>query len=126
MVIVGSEFGRTPKISKLNVDKLHCRDHWGAAQSMLFAGGGVQGGIVIGATDRIGAYPVNDPQTPENLAATIYSTLGIPRDAHWQDPAGRLIRSITPHRSPDSGQRFELNRISRWWLGESGYYERCE
>ena len=89
LVVVAGEFGRTPKISKLNVYKLPGRDHWGAAQSILLAGGGVQGGRTIGATDDIGAYPVNDPQTPENLAATIYSTLGIPRDAHWHDPTGR-------------------------------------
>ena len=101
LVVVGGEFGRTPKISKLNVYKLPGRDHWGAAQSMLLAGGGVQGGSIIGATDRIGAYPVDDPQTPENLAATIYSTLGIPRDAHWSDPAGRPYPVY--HASPIAG-----------------------
>ncbi len=89
LVVVAGEFGRTPKISKLNVYKLPGRDHWGAAQSILLAGGGVPGGRTIGATDDIGAYPIRDPQTPENLAATIYSTLGIPRDAHWHDPTGR-------------------------------------
>lgn len=85
LVVVAGEFGRTPKISKLNVYKLPGRDHWGAAQSILLAGGGVQGGRVIGATDNMGAYPVSAPQSPENLAATIYSTLGIPQNAHWHD-----------------------------------------
>ena len=89
LVVVASEFGRTPKISKLNVYRLPGRDHWGAAQSVLLAGGGVQGGRVIGATDAIGAYPTEAPQTPENFAATIYETLGIPRNAHWYDPADR-------------------------------------
>ena len=89
LIVVGGEFGRTPKISKLNVYKLPGRDHWGAAQSMLLAGGGVQGGRIIGATDDIGAYPVSGQQTPENLAATIYATLGIPPEAHWHDPTGR-------------------------------------
>lgn len=88
-VIVAGEFGRTPKISRLSVYKLPGRDHWGAAQSVLIAGGGVQGGRVIGETDRQGAYPINDPQTPENFAATIYETLGIPREAHFEDPEGR-------------------------------------
>lgn len=89
LVVVASEFGRTPKISKLSVYRLPGRDHWGAAQSVMLAGGGVVGGRVIGATDALGAYPIEDPHTPENFAATIYDTLGIPRTAHWHDPAGR-------------------------------------
>lgn len=89
LVVVAGEFGRTPKISKLKVYKQPGRDHWGAAQSILLAGGGVTGGQVLGATDDIGAYPIRDRQSPENLAATIYSTLGIPRDAHWYDPTSR-------------------------------------
>ena len=90
LVIVCSEFGRTPKISRLEQHyKLPGRDHWGAAQTMLVAGGGVAGGRVIGQTDRIGAYPVDAPQTPQNLAATIYQTLGIPRTADWHDIGGR-------------------------------------
>ena len=51
----------------------------------LFAGGGVQGGRVIGATDRIGAYPVSDKQTTENIAATIFDALAVPRSAKWID-----------------------------------------
>lgn len=101
LVVVAGEFGRTPKISKLNVYKLPGRDHWGAAQSILMAGGGVQGGRTIGATDDIGAYPIRDPQTPENLAATIYSTLDIPTDAHWHDPTGRPYPVY--HDSPIAG-----------------------
>jgi hypothetical protein len=89
LVVVAGEFGRTPKISKLSVYKRPGRDHWGAAQSILLAGGGVSGGQVLGATDNIGAYPIRDRQSPENLAATIYSTLGIRDDAHWHDPASR-------------------------------------
>lgn len=89
LVVVASEFGRTPKISKLSVYRLPGRDHWGATQSVLLAGGGVVGGRVIGATDDIGAYPIDARQTPENFAATIYDTLGIPDDAHWYDPADR-------------------------------------
>jgi hypothetical protein len=55
----------------------------------LFAGGGVKGGRVIGATDRIGGEPVADRQTPENIAATLYSALGIPRTTGWEDTDGR-------------------------------------
>ena len=93
LVVVCSEFGRTPKISRLEKHyKLPGRDHWGAAQSVLLAGGGVVGGRVVGKTDRIGAYPTDGPQTPQNLAATIYDTLGIPHDAHWTDTGGRPYR----------------------------------
>jgi Protein of unknown function (DUF1501) len=84
LVIVTGEFGRTPKINKDAG-----RDHWGPVMSLIIAGGGVRGGRVIGATDNIAAYPVSDRQTPENLAATIYSTLGIPRAADWTDFDGR-------------------------------------
>lgn len=84
LVVVTGEFGRTPKINKDAG-----RDHWGPVMTSLFAGGGVRGGRVIGATDEIAAYPVRDAQTTENLAATIYDTLGIPQHAHWPDLDGR-------------------------------------
>lgn len=90
LVVVAGEFGRTPKITRLPEHyKLAGRDHWGAAQSVLLAGGGVQGGRVIGSTDKNGAYPSTDPQSPENLGATIYQALGIPKEAHWQDAQNR-------------------------------------
>ena len=89
LVVLGSEFGRTPKLSTLPGAKLPGRDHWGATQSVLLAGAGVRGGTVIGATDRIGAYPVSEMQRPENLAATIYEALGIPRTMEWHDPLQR-------------------------------------
>jgi len=90
LIVMGSEFGRTPKISLLAKHyKGPGRDHWGAVQSVWFAGGGVQGGRVIGSSDKLGGYPASDPQKPENMAATIYSALGIPRDMMWHDAADR-------------------------------------
>ena len=90
LVVMAGEFGRTPRVFGLPDDyKLPGRDHWGAAQSILLAGGGVVGGRVIGSTDKNGAYPSTDPQIPENLAATIYETLGIPKSIMWQDTLGR-------------------------------------
>ena len=89
LIVVGSEFGRTPKISSLTAAALPGRDHWGACQSVLLAGGGVHGGNVIGSSDKIGAYPASDPQKPENLAATIYESLGLPRSITWDDTTGR-------------------------------------
>jgi hypothetical protein len=47
------------------------------------------GGRVIGSSDKIGAFPASDPQTPENLAATIYDALGLPSEIAWQDDLGR-------------------------------------
>jgi len=85
LVVVGSEFGRTPKLSTLPGAKQPGRDHWGATQSILLAGGGVRGGNVIGATDRTGAFPSEDAQRPENLAATIYEALALPRELVWHD-----------------------------------------
>ena len=90
LVVMAGEFGRTPRISHLPSHyKLPGRDHWGAAQSFLLAGGGVQGGRVIGSTDKIGGYPRSDPHTPEDFAATIYHALGLPQSTAWTDPQGR-------------------------------------
>ncbi|MGB0742664.1 MAG: DUF1501 domain-containing protein, partial [Planctomycetaceae bacterium] len=53
------------------------------------AGGGISGGTVVGSSDEIGGYPASDPQRPENMAATIYQSLGIPSTAVWQDDLNR-------------------------------------
>jgi hypothetical protein len=89
LLVMAGEFGRTPKISTIRGAALPGRDHWGAVQTVWFAGGGVRGGTVIGSSDKIGGYPASDPQTPENLAATIYDTLGLPATTTWQDEQGR-------------------------------------
>jgi hypothetical protein len=90
LVVMSGEFGRTPRISTLpSAYKLPGRDHWGRVQTLFLAGGGVVGGRVVGSSDRIGGHPASDPQTPENLAATIYRSLGIPSLAAWEDDLGR-------------------------------------
>ena len=90
LVVMAGEFGRTPRISTLpSAYKLPGRDHWGRVQTVFLAGGGVAGGRVVGSSDRIGAHPASDPQTPEDLAATIYHSLGIPPTTEWQDALGR-------------------------------------
>ncbi len=90
LIVMAGEFGRTPKVSHLpQFYKLPGRDHWGAVQTVFFAGGGVKGGRVIGSSDKIGGYPATDPQRPENMAATIYSALGIPETAAWHDDLDR-------------------------------------
>jgi Protein of unknown function (DUF1501) len=90
LVVVASEFGRTPQITLLQQHyKLPGRDHWGAVQSVMFAGGGIRGGTVIGASDKLGGFPVDQPVKPENFAATIYHALGIPSSATWRDSQDR-------------------------------------
>ena len=90
MIVMGGEFGRTPKISLLPDNyKEPGRDHWGAVQTLFFAGGGVKGGNVIGSSDKIAAYPADSPQKPENMAASIYNALGIPPTAAWYDEVDR-------------------------------------
>lgn len=81
LVIVSGEFGRTPKINK-NAG----RDHWGPCFTLLMGGGGIQGGRVIGASDKWAAYPAHSPYGPEDMAATLYHLLGL-------DPMGEMHTS---------------------------------
>jgi uncharacterized protein (DUF1501 family) len=71
-VVFLTEFGRTPLINKEGG-----RDHWGAAGSIFFTGGGTKVGQVIGETDKHAAAPLTHPYTPADVAATIYTALGI-------------------------------------------------
>jgi len=92
LVVCVGEFGRTPKIWTLPGRKLPGRHHWSWGYSAVFAGGGVQGGQVIGKTDRVGGYPVTVPFHPNDMGATIYDSLGI-------DPATQVHdRLARPHR----------------------------
>jgi hypothetical protein len=72
LVVAVGEFGRMPKIN----DRAG-REHWNACYSALVAGGGIQGGRVIGASDRRGEHPVDRPCTPADLNATILSRMGV-------------------------------------------------
>lgn len=84
LVVWLAEFGRTPF-----VDDDGGRDHWPHCYSMLLAGGGIRGGVVHGASDRRGAYPQDQPCAPEDIHATLYHLLGIPRDTLLTDQLGR-------------------------------------
>ena len=90
LIVMAGEFGRTPRVFGLTqFYKNPGRDHWGAVQSVFFAGGGVKGGTVVGSSDKNGGYPHTDPQTPENMAATIYKSLGLPDSMMWTDAETR-------------------------------------
>ena len=104
---MAGEFGRTPKITPLTqFYKEPGRDHWGAVQTVFFAGGGVQGGRVVGSSDKIGGFPADDPQTPENMAATIYQASAFRRRPCGTMPWIGRITSITPSRSRDCSRAF--------------------
>lgn len=84
-VVVWGEFGRTPKINKMN-----SRDHWPQASFALMAGGGMQTGQVIGATNRLGEHPIDRPVKFQEVFATLYHNLGIDvRTATIDDLSGR-------------------------------------
>jgi hypothetical protein len=87
LVMALGEFGRTPRVNKNGG-----RDHWPDCFSVLLAGGGVTGGAVHGASDRIGAYPAADPVTPADLAATIFWRFGIDPCTEIYDQTGRPFR----------------------------------
>ncbi len=89
LVIVMSEFGRTPKVSNLPGEALPGRDHWASVYSLLAAGAGVRGGQVIGQSDSIAAYPVSRAWSPADLCTTVYNAMGIGEEVHLQDPLGR-------------------------------------
>ena len=88
LVVMCGEFGRTPRLSSPQ-GRRPGRDHWGALQTILFAGGGVTGGNIVGSSDRIGGQPHECPKTPEDVAATIFDALGIPQDSTYHDITGR-------------------------------------
>lgn len=84
LVVAMGEFGRTPKINSDGG-----RDHWPDCYTVLLAGGGIRGGTVYGASDRIGAFPSIDPVSPADLAATIFWRFGIDPASEIHDLTGR-------------------------------------
>jgi len=87
LVIAMGEFGRTPKINPQAG-----RDHWPYCFSAVLAGGGVPGGIVHGASDKLGAYPDLDGVSPADLAATLFWRFGLDPQREIRDLSGRPFR----------------------------------
>ena len=83
LVLMTSEFGRTPKINANQG-----RDHWPHVFSYLITGGEIPGGRVIGASDQEAAYPADNPVTPENTLASIFRSVGL--DLHKLHKLGIL------------------------------------
>jgi len=85
LVVVAGEFGRSPKVTLKNAG----REHWPEVYTVLFAGAGVQGGVIHGKSDKLGAYPADAPTTPADFVATIYHLLGIDSRREEHDQVGR-------------------------------------
>jgi uncharacterized protein (DUF1501 family) len=93
LVVCTGEFGRTPRFGQFTgngVDQTG-RDHWSRCYSLVVAGGRAGGGRVLGRSDRIAAYPADDPYTPQDLAATLLHTLGINPEDRVDDAFGRSV-----------------------------------
>jgi hypothetical protein len=92
LVVALGEFGRTPRVGQITssagADK-GGRDHWPHCYTVLFAGGGVPGGAIFGASDHHAAYPAREPVTPPDITATIYRALGIEPATTIYDPLNR-------------------------------------
>jgi hypothetical protein len=86
LVVCMAEFGRTPKING-NAG----RDHWGPVFSIAMAGGGIRGGMVYGASDRLGGQPKDGMVRPEDITATIFHCLGYAPETEMHEPQGRTL-----------------------------------
>ena len=87
LIVVMGEFGRTPKLNTSGG-----RDHWPRVFSVVMAGGGVPGGVVVGASDKTAESPAERPVTPSDLAHTIYTLLGLDPDTELRTADGRPVR----------------------------------
>jgi uncharacterized protein (DUF1501 family) len=89
LVIVGTEFGRTPKINPTAG-----RDHWPKLYSTVMAGGGIKRGIVYGESNETASEPSSNPVSVEDWAATVYTLLGINPEEHLIAPGNRPVKII--------------------------------
>lgn len=95
LVVIMGEFGRTPKLNTQGG-----RDHWPRVFSVALAGGGIPGGHVIGASDRNGESPADQPATPGDLTATLYSALGLNPGQIMLTPDRRPVRLVPENARP--------------------------
>ena len=94
LVMTFGEFGRTPRINGGAG-----RDHWPGAMSVLFAGGGLKMGQVIGETDSKAEYPISKPYSPGCVLSTMYHTLGVDYQHTFYDQARRPLQ-VLPEGKP--------------------------
>ena len=93
LIVWTGEMGRTPRVGQGVVGGagagIDGRDHWPSCFTSVLAGGGIQGGIVHGSSDKFAAYPASSPTSPQDLAATIYHCLGVDPHLQLKDSLGR-------------------------------------
>jgi hypothetical protein len=89
LVMVTTEFGRSPKVNKDNG-----RDHWPRVFSIVLAGGGIKKGQIYGASDATATEPAKDPLSVEDMATTVYNQLGIVADKELMAPGGRPVEIV--------------------------------
>jgi hypothetical protein len=108
LVVAMGEFGRTPRLGQITSSAGAAaggRDHWPHCYTVLFAGAGIQAGMVYGESDQFAAYPKTNPVTPEDIAATIYTALGL-------DPHERILDTLgRPHELATGTPIAELLRV---------------
>ncbi len=97
LVMVTSEFGRTPKINATGG-----RDHWPRVFSVALAGGGTHRGLIHGSSDALGGEPEEDRVEIEDLATTVYNQLGITGDKELMAPGDRPIEIVDGGKVLDS------------------------
>ena len=91
LVVCMGEFGRAPLVAleKNFAGSSPGRKHWAGVYSIVMAGAGVCRGKVLGASDRLGAYPSTPAYSPADVAATIFAALGIDPAGHYRDALDR-------------------------------------
>jgi hypothetical protein len=89
LVVWMGDFGRTPKINPSAG-----RDHWASAGTVCFGGGGVKRGQIVGATSALGEFVTDCPVTPQDVAATIYTALGVPLRTWYRTQDGRPVELV--------------------------------
>lgn len=92
LLVWTGEMGRAPKIGDQDPQG---RGHWPMCYTALLAGGGVNGGMIYGASDKTGAFPTTGPTRPDDLAATIFRSLGIDPATEMIDTLGRPLPAAT-------------------------------
>ncbi len=94
LVVLCGEFSRTPKMNDGSGMGTPGRDHWGNSMFCLMGGGGIQGGRLIGSTDRLGEAPLDNPKRPGDIHHTIFRVLGVDPNISFLNHAGRPIAAI--------------------------------
>jgi len=89
LLVITGEFGRTPRINGSAG-----RDHWAPLSTLALAGGGLKMGKVVGESSAKVEVPKSTPITPQDLMATVFHVLGLPRDLHYKDPTGRPVPMV--------------------------------